>query len=441
MLNPTTQAILLLTAHFSKADDKDTRPLTTKEWAVFASWLHEHGLRPEQLLTGDISLLLRGWMHKRVTPERLHKLLSRATGLGLALEKWTRAGLWVLTRSDAAYPKRLKQRLGNEAPPVLFGCGKQEILNQGGIAVIGSRNADDRDVQRSQALGAAAASAALPLVSGGARGVDESAMLGSLLAEGRALGVLSCDLLKTAMSARYRRYLMKNELVLISPFYPEAGFNVGNAMQRNKYVYCLADTAIVVHSGTKGGTWEGALENLKYKWVPLWVLPNDDSASGNAAFIGKGARWLQGDVGRVDLRRLLEEDIESGSIAPPVSSQLVAEPGWDKREEEERAESMDTSVPSTSVAVQQRNAATADPANPQGSLYDCFLSLLERHTMDSPLKLAELEQVLQIQKTQLNIWIKQAMAEGKVKELTQPKRYQWNSTVQDELFERRETSQ
>ena len=38
---------------------------------------------------------------------------------------------------------------------------------------------------------------------------------------------------------------MDNNLVLISPFYPDAGFNVGNAMQRNKYIYCLSDAAMV----------------------------------------------------------------------------------------------------------------------------------------------------------------------------------------------------
>lgn len=43
---------------------------------------------------------------------------------------------------------------------------------------------------------------------------------------------------------------MAMNLVLMSPFNPEAGFDVGNAMARNKYVYCLADAAVVVHSGT-----------------------------------------------------------------------------------------------------------------------------------------------------------------------------------------------
>ena len=74
--------------------------------------------------------------------------------------------------------------------------------------------------------------------------------------------------------------------LLITPFSPEAGFNAGNAMQRNKYIYCLSDASVVVHSGNPetskngkgGGTWTGAMENLT--WVPLWVKPSSDTKSG-----------------------------------------------------------------------------------------------------------------------------------------------------------------
>lgn len=34
-------------------------------------------------------------------------------------------------------------------------------------------------------------------------------------------------------------------------------------MGRNKYIYVLAKSSMVIHSGLKGGTWESAKENLK----------------------------------------------------------------------------------------------------------------------------------------------------------------------------------
>ena len=78
--------------------------------------------------------------------------------LGLALEKWQRAGLWVMTRSDEDYPFRLKSRLKYDAPPVLFGCGNRQLLDRGGIAVVGSRDATEGDLGCASMLGGEMAS-------------------------------------------------------------------------------------------------------------------------------------------------------------------------------------------------------------------------------------------------------------------------------------------
>ncbi|HRR34848.1 MAG TPA: hypothetical protein P5026_12155, partial [Kiritimatiellia bacterium] len=50
------------------------------------------------------------------------------------------------------------------------------------------------------------------------------------------------------------------------PYYPEAGFSVGTTMGRNKLIYALADYGLVVSADfKKGGTWEGAQEELRRK--------------------------------------------------------------------------------------------------------------------------------------------------------------------------------
>jgi len=81
---------------------------------------------------------LTGWHDSRISVVRIMALLSRGHSLAIAIEKWQLAGLWVVTRSDADYPKRLKSRLKKNSPPVLFGCGDPALLNMGGIAFIGS---------------------------------------------------------------------------------------------------------------------------------------------------------------------------------------------------------------------------------------------------------------------------------------------------------------
>ena len=85
--------------------------------------------------------------------------------------------------------------------------------------------------------------------------------------------------------------------MLVSPFNPEAGFNVGNSMTRNRYVYCLADAAVVISSDLqKGGTWNGAVEDLQARWVPLWVKRNGEENSGNSMLVQRGANQLPDDL-------------------------------------------------------------------------------------------------------------------------------------------------
>ena len=68
-------------------------------------------------------------------------------------------------------------------------------------------------------------------------------------------------------------------------------------MRRNRYIYCLADAAIVVSSTpNRGGTWNGAVEALKAGWVPLWVKHTGSATSGNAGLVQLGAKWTPDDL-------------------------------------------------------------------------------------------------------------------------------------------------
>ena len=289
--NSQAQAILLLTVSFGKSGNTAAKPLSNKEWARFAVWLNRHDLQPSSLLKGSLDMLLSRWEDRTITLSRLENLLGRGGALGLVLEKWHRAGLWVLTRTDSEYPGRLRKRLKAESPPVLFGCGNKKLLEKGGIAVVGSRNAAEEDIAYTKNLGAAAAAQGYSIVSGGSRGVDQTAMFAALKSEGTVIGVLADSLLRSVTSAEYRKHLKASDLVLVSPFNPEARFHVGNAMARNRYIYSLADAAVVVSSTpNKGGTWHGAIEDLKAGWVPLWVKKSSTGNSGNSELLRRGAK-------------------------------------------------------------------------------------------------------------------------------------------------------
>ncbi len=321
-LSPMAQATLLLTSYFSMAGSGDTKPLSNAEWGRFALWLKDQELSPADLLVSDPKPLLNGWYDTRISSERILQLLNRGHSLALAMEKWQRAGLWVVTRSDSEYPWRLKKQLKNDCPPVLFGCGNKTLLNAGGLAVIGSRNAKDVDLHFTEQVGAMAAGESIAIVSGGARGVDEAAMLGAMRQGGLVIGILADSLLKAATSAKWRKGLMENNVLLVSPFYPEAGFSAGNAMGRNKYIYCLADSSLVIHSGKKGGTLNGAEENLKKHWVPLWVKPTSDKDAANGDLVAKGGRWSEGDIQSIRISDLFLINETFDKVVQPKEDQI-----------------------------------------------------------------------------------------------------------------------
>ena len=137
--------------------------------------------------------------------------------------------------------------------------------------MVGSRDINEKDIITTKNIVQQISNQGYGVVSGGARGIDEHSMKHSLELSGNgfALGVVADSLIKKASSKLYRNHIINKQLTLISPYNPEAGFNVGNAMGRNKLIYVLSQATIIVKSATTGGTWEGAKENIKNKWVPL----------------------------------------------------------------------------------------------------------------------------------------------------------------------------
>ncbi|QBF26597.1 DNA-processing protein DprA [Pseudomonas tructae] len=427
MINTNTQSILLLTSHFSKSVG-GAKPLSPTEWGRFAQWLNAHGKTPAELVTADPHVVLEGWQDDKIPLNRVEQLLERGHALALALEKWNRAGLWVLTRSDADYPKALKHHLRNTAPPVLFGCGNPRLLNKRGISVVGARKADDADLAYASSLGKRIAMAGMTVVSGGARGVDEAAMQGGLKQEGTVIGIMADSLLSAALSSKWRDGLMNNNLVLVSPFFPEAGFNAGNAMARNKYIYCMSQAAVVVRSETKGGTWNGAIENLKKAWVPLWVKQDANPESGNFALVSQGAQWLESSAAHVDVHRLNaqaksepEQDLVSGS-APADHSVLIT-----KEEPAKMAPVEDDTVqhpPTREDLINEDSSLASTQATDVGELSFYQFFLRKMACLDGPETADELSERWSISKKQISEWLKQSVDEGRVQKLTNPVRFQ-----------------
>lgn len=320
-LSPDTQAILLLTAPLIAGRGTATTAglLSPGEYRQLARHLHELGRRPSDLVSGDADAALEACA-SIVEKDRLRHLLDRGFLLGQVVERWQSRAIWVTSRADPDYPARLRSRLREAAPAVIYGCGDRGLLESGGLGVVGSRDADEALLQDAAAAGALAADAGRPLVSGGARGVDQAAMRGALDAGGAAIGILADSLDRSAIARGNRDTLMEGRLTLVSPYDPSAGFNVGNAMQRNKLIYALADATLVVSSDLgRGGTWAGAVEQLdRMRLGPVYVRSGPPSSPGLSALQAKGAlAWPRTDAPDT-LRILLDEATATATAPEPI---------------------------------------------------------------------------------------------------------------------------
>ena len=286
-----TTAILLLTAPLVVGNrTPQAQILTAGEYRKLAPCLASLQAEPADLLEPGADRLL-AQCGEVIDEARLRALLNRGFPLSQAVERWQARGIWVVSPADAAYPPLLKKRLKNDAPSVLYGCGLQEIMHTRSLAIVGSRDVPEPLIEYTRETASLVARAGLTVVSGAARGVDRAAMNGALEAGGRVVGVLPGDLERTVMNREHRNLLLEERLVMLSPFDPSLRFTAAQAMQRNKVIYALAEAALVVNADcNRGGTWAGAVEQLKKYSVPLFVRSTGDPSEGLDALQQRGAR-------------------------------------------------------------------------------------------------------------------------------------------------------
>ena len=464
-LSADTEVVLLLCGRFGGEKQEAYPPLAPREYGELAKWLKALALRPSDLLTDAGRVALASVQEARLERKRVEFLLGRGTAMALALERWARGGLWVISRADVgSFPQRLKDRLKNAAPPLLYGAGDKALLEKGGLAIIGSRDASESALSFTRGIAARCANEGLAVVSGGARGVDAAAMQGATEAGGYCIGVLASDLLKTSVNRQNRVGLQQGRLVLVSPFYPEAGFNAGNAMGRNRYIYTLADHALVINSALRsGGTWQGAIENLKHGWVPLYVRTPGEG-DGNAALVAEGAlpfaltpdspdtliglfgaqavsQPLSGDETADAQQSLLAPG--AGALAeaapsesPPVSVQeeLPPQPGPEALAVHPTAATdllagSFVEDPSRTTGPTIDESAAAEEPVPVGSggialdMYADFSDKLESLLGGEALSEEEVATQLCLEKSQAKAWLKRAIGDGLVEKLKKPVRY------------------
>jgi predicted Rossmann fold nucleotide-binding protein DprA/Smf involved in DNA uptake len=436
-LSPDTQAILLLCASFGQKRDSYPTPLTLSEYNTLARWLRDQDSTPADLLSPIFQERIPKIKINQLESERIFDLLQRGVMLGLAVEKWTSQGLWILGRSDTQYPKRLKQTLKHLAPPILYGVGNIKLLSQGGLAIVGSRDIDQEAVDYTKRLVEICAKQQIQVISGGARGVDQASMLGALEAGGNVVGVLADSLAKSAVSGKYRSGIREGNLTLISPYDPDAGFNTGNAMGRNKYIYGLADYGLVISSTVeKGGTWAGAVEILrKCPDLPVFVRIEGSIPEGNQELLHKGAKPFPESPWNRSLKELIADSLTTSPVIldlNPIQGEIFNQEIL--IETNSTSETLEVNKIPEETAIIQNNNLNDELKSDNTSqcksktAYDLILPLMLDY-LKEPKDEKSLAQKLDLQIGQLRIWLKKAVSEGKVIKNKNPVTYVIKTTL------------
>jgi predicted Rossmann fold nucleotide-binding protein DprA/Smf involved in DNA uptake len=457
-LSSDTEVVLLLCGRFGGERQEPHQPLSAREYGELAKWLKVRNLRPADLLADGGKGHLQALHEAKLERKRVEFLLERGTAMALALERWSRGGIWVISRGDPEFPKRLRHHLKHAAPPLLYGAGKKELLSMGGLAIIGSRDATDAALEFTREIAARCAQEGIGIVSGGARGVDAAAMQGATEAGGYTIGVLAADLLKTSVNRQNRMGLQEGRLVLVSPFYPEAGFNAGNAMGRNKFIYALSDRSLVIDSALgSGGTWEGALEVLAQQWVPLFVR-TPGNGPGNAVLVEKGGIAFTFMPGKGEglleyFERTTPNTTKEAEFAPPQQSLLSIDTNVDDgtlstfvatstnvevpvavapvEVPELQSEMLDAARIETLEGVEsgdlvdgRSETVVSAPSVPISlDMYGDFLTKLGIALESGPLSEEEVAERLVLEKGQAKVWLKRAAEMGRVEKMKKPVRF------------------
>ena len=416
-LSANTQAILLLTAPLiAGRNTAASGVLSPGEYKRLARHLRDIRRQPADLISAQHATETLRACQPVIDEGRLQSLLGRGFLLSQAVDRWHRHAIWVISRADSEYPRRLKARLREDAPAILYGCGDRNLLNGGGFAVVGSRQVHSSLVDYTKAIGRLSALAGKTLVSGGARGIDQAAMHGALEAGGKVCGVLADSLEKTALQREQRNLLLNGQSLLISPSDPNAGFHVGRAMQRNKLIYALADSSLVVNSDlNKGGTWAGATEQLdKFRFGPVFVRSTGQPSTGLDGLRKKGAlSWPEPQ----DLASF--EDLFKMTTATAATK---ARPVPDPLPTSGASKELSSVAPRNAVPMDKDKDSAQSAATPAEMLFAGAQAAIG-HLLSQPMKDAEIAAALEVSKTQARTWLQRLVDEGVLERKQRPAGY------------------
>ena len=204
-----------------------------------------------------------------------------------------RAGARLICYGSPDYPRALAGI--EDAPPVLWALGRQELLHSPMVAMVGARNASSLGLRMARRLAKGLGEAGVTVVSGLARGIDTAAHLAALPTGTVAVQAGGVDVIYPQENAKLARDIAQQG-VRLSENPPGTQPQSRHFPQRNRIISGLCAGVVVVEAAMKSGSLITARDALDQGREVMAVPghPMDGRAGGCNLLIRDGAILVRG---------------------------------------------------------------------------------------------------------------------------------------------------
>ncbi len=221
------------------------------------------------------------------------------------IERVEKAGGQAIVSTDGDFPESLKTSLGNTAPPLLFVVGNIELIEADAAGVVGTRSPCEEGLRLAEQCAQVFGEKGVPVISGGAEGVDTEAHRVALAAGGTTVVVLPQGLLSYRAPKELLNGVEDGRALLVSQFSPDAPWTTHGALTRNATIAGLSRLVCVIEPGRRGGSVRTARHALEQgKHVIAYTRSEDEGVMMELE--RSGARRLLGEDGRFSQARVIE---------------------------------------------------------------------------------------------------------------------------------------
>lgn len=180
----------------------------------------------------------------------------------------------IIEYSDRLYPERLRKIL--KPPSRLYALGNIEILNNNGIAVVGSRTNTQYGEKMCKTFTKNLVEYDFNIISGLAIGIDSIAHKTCLKNSGKTIAVLPCGFkhIYPEINIPLAQEILKNGGILVSEYDENTKPDSNKFRERNRIVAGLGMGTLIIEAGNRSGTSITARNTIK-QGKPVFAIPSN----------------------------------------------------------------------------------------------------------------------------------------------------------------------